>query len=255
MRLGRGSSISGLLLLALCQSATLASAQLPYDWQWVCRNVPAAAEVCRAAPTDWTNIIPYHMEQRSAVFPKVTGPHTVDAEILIEMLGVANHAAINALQLTILRSDGLKGAAAVFLRRPMSGEKGPQGAPLPVTRLIIYDPEWARTANAEYYLVLGHEVGHHFCGHTLENANTSPLEGELEADRFSGAAIRSFEVYHGKSFIDDALRAAARRYSEAGSRTHPPRARRIEAIQVGYRQGWPCGNLAPPQRGFTQQPR
>jgi hypothetical protein len=178
----------------------------------------------------------------------------VDAEIFVEMIGIPNLAAVSALQLTILRSQDFRNAAALHLVKPLPGDRGPQG-PLSVKRLIIYDPEWARTASAEFYLVLGHEAGHHFCGHTIGRTQASPQETELEADRFSGAAIRGFEAYHGKAFIDAALKAAAEKYSERGSRSHPPKAERLEAIRSGYSQGWPCGSLAPAQRGFTRQPR
>lgn len=262
MQLPPRSKTLGILSVGLGLSATAAPAQPAYDWDWVCRNVPAAADVCRASGKGRTpeilkigkDAMAFHADKFVGGFAAVTGPEVPDAEIFVEMIGMPNLAAVSALQLTILRSRGFKNAAALYLSEPLPGERGPQG-PLKVKRLIVYDPEWARTANAEFYLVLGHEAGHHFCGHTLGKVQASPHEMELEADRFSGAAIKSFEVYHGKNFIDGALKAAADKYSEHGSRSHPPKARRIDAILSGYKQGWPCGNLAPAQRGFTRQQR
>ena len=64
-----------------------------------------------------------------------------------------------------------------------------------------------------------------------------------------------FEIYHGKAFLDGALKAADRLYSVEGSRSHPPRAARVEAVLVGYKSGSPCGNLAPAIRGYSPQAR
>jgi hypothetical protein len=163
-----------------------------------------------------------------------------DAEIFVELLGLQNLGKINELKLTIGRSSGFKNAVALF-------HNG--------SRMIIHDPEWARVAAVEFYLVLGHEAGHHLCGHTVAGAERTPQEAELEADRFSGAAIKRFEVYHGRTLFDDALKAASRLYSEGGSRSHPPRAARLDAIKAGYQSGSPCGNLAPAIRGFSPRPR
>lgn len=172
---------------------------------------------------------------------RLEGPVTFDAEIFVELVGVTNAAKINALRLQIRRSLGLRNAAALFFNN---------------YRTIVYDPDWAKSVSGEFYLVLGHEAGHHFCGHTVGSVKANPFERELEADRFSGASIRHFEVYHGQSFIGQALAAAREKYSESGDSIHPHRAMRIEAIEKGYREGSPCGGLAPViERGFTAGPR
>jgi hypothetical protein len=168
---------------------------------------------------------------------RLEAPVVFDVEIFVELVGLPNIAKINALRLQIRRSLGLRNAAAVFFND---------------YRTIVYDPDWAKSVSAEFYLVLGHEAGHHFCGHTVGSVKANPFERELEADRFSGASIRRFEVYHGRSFINEALATAREKYSESGNSIYPPRAMRIEAIERGYREGSPCGGLAPVlERGYT----
>lgn len=196
----------------------------------------------------------FHPEKFSAGCKDATLSPVIDFEILVEMIGIPNVAALNALQLTVLRSTGFKNATAVLLPEPLPGEQGPRGPT--VKRLIVYDPEWVKAAPAEAYLVLGHEAGHHFCGHDVRTLDLTTLpKRELEADRFSGAAIKRFEVYHGRAFLTDALKAAARLYSATGSHSHPPRAERLKAILLGYNSDSPCGNLASGIRGFSPQPR
>lgn len=163
-----------------------------------------------------------------------------DAQIFVELVGLPNIPKVNELKLTIGRSSGFKNAVALF-----------HGG----SRMIIHDPQWAKSDTPEFYLVLGHEAGHHFCRHILEQDPTNMKNLELEADRFSGASIKRFEVYHGKVFLNDALAAAARLYSETGSRSHPPRTTRLEAIKLGYNSGSPCGNLIDGIRGFAPKQR
>jgi Zn-dependent protease with chaperone function len=182
----------------------------------------------------------FHAEKSLGGGVEATPSPATDSEIFVEMIGLPNTPKINELNLTIYRSIGYNNAAACF-----QDER----------RTIVYDPAWAKTATVEAYLVLAHEAGHHFCGHTLGTIRTTPREAELEADLFSGASIKRFEVYHGKAFLEDALKAAGRLYSEAGSRSHPPRAARIEAIVQGYNSNSPCGNLAAGIRGYSRQPR
>ena len=148
----------------------------------------------------------------------------MDSEIFIELVGLQDIHKINDLKLTIGRTIDFNNAVALFHN----------GA-----RMIILDPQWAKSSTAEYYLVLGHEAGHHFCGHTIGSSERSPQESELEADRFSVASIKRFKVYHDKKFLDEALKAANRLYSASGSRSHPPRAVRVEAIMLGYKAGSP----------------
>jgi hypothetical protein len=226
-----------------------ALAQQNYTFEEACRRAGMTTGACapksqQAQSAMCTNFgrKAFHAEDYSGSgCTKVTLSPVLDAELFIEMVGIPNASKINELGLTIGRSAGLKNAAAFF------HDDG--------SRWITYDPEWAKAATAEAYLVLGHEAGHHFCGHTLASAKIGPKERELEADRFAGASIKRFEIYHGKAFLDGALRAAERLYSVEGSRSHPPRAARLGAVAVGYKSGSPCGGLAPAIRGFSPQPR
>ncbi|THD68136.1 MAG: hypothetical protein E7813_11585 [Bradyrhizobium sp.] len=86
-------------------------------------------------------------------------------------------------------------------------------------------------------LVMGHELGHHVCGHTSGTMTQNPWTKELEADTFSGMTIRagSFGLN-----LNDALLYAAQLFSPGGSTTHPPLAMRINAIVDGYNNGSPC---------------
>lgn len=232
----------------------LAAAQQHYSFEEACRNAgwtdgpcaPKQQQGQRTKPQQGQRIgcVPlvgnaFHAEKVSVPCVETSLSPVLDAEIFVELIGLQNLPKLNDLKLTIGRSSGLNNAIATFH----------QGS-----RIIILDPEWSRSG-AEAYLVIGHEAGHHFCGHTLKNVELSPQHKELEADRFSGASIRRFESYHGRPFLQDALRAAERLYSPAGSRSHPPRPARIEAILLGYNSDSPCGNLASGIRGFSPQRR
>ena len=154
-----------------------------------------------------------------------------DIEIFIELIGIPNVAKINELKLQIRRTKapGLDDALAFEGRG---------------CRSIIFDPYWASGDTPAFYLSLAHEAGHHFCGHTVGKGGTNSLERELEADEFSGASIRRYEIYHGRSFIDQVYAAALAKYPEQ-SPMYPPRALRLAAIKRGYEHGSHCGNLAP----------
>ncbi len=169
---------------------------------------------------------------------KIEKPVVSDVEIFVELIGIPNFEKINALRLQIVRSAGLKNAAAYF----------GQGY-----RSIVYDPVWAASTTGEFYLALSHEAGHHFCGHV---GGPQSAQNELEADRFGGASIKRFETYHNRKFFEAVLAAAATRYPENGSAFYPSRASRLEALRKGYEQGSPCGNLAPvEQAGYSQGAR
>ena len=182
----------------------------------------------------------FHAEKFDGGCIETTLSPSLDSEIFVELVGLPNINIINELQLTIGRGTNFKNAVALFYNK---------------SRMIIHDPQWAKSSTAEFYLVLGHEAGHHFCGHVLGQDPLAIKRQELEADRFSGASIKRFEVYHGKAFLGDALKAAGRLYAASGSRSHPPQETRIDAIMLGYNSGSPCGNLAPPIRGFSPNPR
>ena len=226
-----------------------ALAQRHYTFEEACRNAGMTTGAC--APKDQQPQVSICANLGRSAFhaadysgsgcTKVTLSPVLDVELFVEMVGIPNAGKINELRLSIGRSADLKNAAAFFHDDGM--------------RWITYDPVWAKAATAEAYLMLGHEAGHDFCGHTLASAKVGPKERELEADRFAGASIKRFEVYHGKAFLDGALKAAERLFSLDGSRSHPPRSARLEAVMAGYKTGSPCGNLAPAIRGFSPQPR
>jgi hypothetical protein len=160
---------------------------------------------------------------------------TSDAEILVELVGLPNVSKLNAQRLHIRRVLGLNYACAL----PQAGGYA----------TIAYDPDWAAGDTAGFYLALGHEAGHHFCGHFVSDARGTWSQKELEADQFGGAAVKRFETYHSRSFFSQVYAAAIAKYPEQGSPLHPPRALRLAAIKLGYEQGSPCGDFAPVLEG------
>ena len=99
----------------------------------------------------------------------------------------------------------------------------------------------------DFVLVIGHEIGHHVCGHTLEMMRSDHVRMELEADEYSGAAFRaSIEGTLGargkaRDYTNDLVRAGQKVFSMQGSASHPPQEMRISAILKGYRTGkYPC---------------
>lgn len=76
--------------------------------------------------------------------------------------------------------------------------------------------------------VIAHEIGHHLANHVYLD-EISPHGQELEADHFAGAAVARL----GGS-LDQAL-AWTPIASETGSKSHPPRRQRIEAVAQGWR--------------------
>jgi hypothetical protein len=232
-------------LLLLC--SRIATAQQYYSFEEACRLGGQTTGACAPNSQREQNLGcikcdggAFHAEKVSEGCIKTTLSPVIDSELFVELMGLGNINSINALQLTIGRTANYNNAVACFHD---------------ASRMIIFDPKWAKSATAESYLVLGHEAGHHFCGHLLEQDPIRIREQELEADRFSGASIKRFEGYHSKSFLNDAITAANSMYSLLGKRSHPPRAARIEAIMLGYNSGSPCGDLAPGTPGFTAQPR
>src|SRR5262245_6407287 len=101
--------------------------------------------------------------------------------------------------------------------------------------------------------VMGHELGHHICGHTAVSHTNAPWADELEADQFAGLTIRENEKQGGGwgLTLNDALGYARELLSGGGpGTTHPPLAQRINAILEGYRIGSPCvGRDVPPIPG------
>jgi hypothetical protein len=182
------------------------------------------------------NAFAFHEEKFHELNFELEPPVTSDAEILVELIGPPNVEKINALHVQIRRVAGLNNAASLEANG---------------YRTIAYDPDWAAGDTPGFYLVLGHEAGHLFCGHTPAQASTNRMQIELESDQFGGASIKRLEIYQNRSLFGQVFSAALTKYPEQGSSIYPPRSLRLEALRSGYEQGSPCGNLAPvEQSGF-----
>lgn len=109
-------------------------------------------------------------------------------------------------------------------------------------RLIVYDRKrfhWdSEPARWEDVTILAHEIGHHLNGHTLASER-SAWAIELKADQFAGFAISRL----GGSLVQ--AQSVYRHASEAGSKTHPPRAQRLAAIEAGWRHSEALKNQEP----------
>lgn len=78
--------------------------------------------------------------------------------------------------------------------------------------------------------IMAHEIGHHLSGHTITPGGSQPPI-ELEADKFSG-----FVLYKMGAQLSDAQKALITLVPEADGATHPGRAKRVAAIQDGWKQ-------------------
>lgn len=101
-------------------------------------------------------------------------------------------------------------------------------------RLIVYDPSFINKLNNVTKTdwgalsILAHEIGHHLQGHTIKQGG-SEHEKELEADEFSG-----FVMYQMGAKLKEAQTAIASLTTEYTTSTHPPRSKRLKAIERGY---------------------
>lgn len=101
-------------------------------------------------------------------------------------------------------------------------------------RYILYSRtfmnDMKRTTNNDWAAlsIMAHEIGHHLQGHTLQAGGSRPSI-ELEADKFSGGVLQKL----GAS-LEDAQIAMRVLGSEHGSRTHPAKRDRLEAIAAGW---------------------
>jgi hypothetical protein len=223
-------------------------AQQYYSFEEACRMAGRTTGACAPKSQQETSLDcrkiasnAFHPEKFSGGRCKeVTLSPVIDVEVFVEMIGLPNISQINNMKMMIGHSVGYNNAAATFYED---------------NRIIIFDPQWAKSATAETYLILGHEAGHHFCGHPLNGDPIGQKKRELEADTFSGAAIKRFEEYHGRPFLQEAMKAAIRLYTGSESGSHPSPAARLEAVKLGYNSGSPCGNLSAGVRGYTAGPR
>jgi hypothetical protein len=97
---------------------------------------------------------------------------------------------------------------------------------------IIYDNTWLnelskRTTNWAAVGVLAHEIAHFQLDHEVKGGGSRP-EWELEADRFLG-----FQLAKMGATLKQA-QSCFQKASVRGSRTHPPKAARLEAVEIGW---------------------
>ncbi len=101
-------------------------------------------------------------------------------------------------------------------------------------RYVIYDSKWFtfETNKVGWYalFILAHEIGNHINGHT-HGFEPSRHQAELDDDRFGGWIVARLG-----GRLDQAL-SFMPYLSEAGSLTHPPRTKRIEATIAGWKSG------------------
>jgi hypothetical protein len=124
---------------------------------------------------------------------------------------------------------------------------------------VVYDRQryillgnWGGDSGGDFttneMLIFGHELGHHFCGHTIGIAPESSWDRELEADRFAGAAANALSRSSGQWKYELAnlnyqtvMDAANNVYGPMiSSQSHPPANLRIAAVQDGWLKGSPC---------------
>lgn len=110
-------------------------------------------------------------------------------------------------------------------------------------RYILYNPNFIkqidRAAGNDWasISILAHEIGHHVKGHVFASHGGSSHANELEADEFSGLAMRRL----GAS-LEDAQVAMRMISANRASATHPAKPDRLEAIARGWNAGTPVRN-------------
>lgn len=101
-------------------------------------------------------------------------------------------------------------------------------------RIIVYDPaliDRVRSPSRSHWSavsIFAHEIGHHLAGHLTHSVGDPQLE--LEADQFSGHVL-----YRMGASLEEAQSAILEFVAEGGSRTHPSRSLRLDAIAEGWR--------------------
>jgi hypothetical protein len=102
-------------------------------------------------------------------------------------------------------------------------------------RFILYNQQfvnWLFRVTRNKWAVatlLAHELGHHLNGHTINRKKGSRPEVELEADEFAG-----FVLYRLGASLPQAQEVMKYIATQEGSRTHPGRAARMEAVKKGW---------------------
>lgn len=80
--------------------------------------------------------------------------------------------------------------------------------------------------------ILAHEIAHHLLGHTLDPGKISPGD-ELACDKYSGFILQRMGASD-----QDAIAAIKVAGSVFGTRTHPPKYARVEAILQGWMESY-----------------
>ena len=118
-------------------------------------------------------------------------------------------------------------------------------------RVIAFNPDFIQTSQRltggdpwAPVSIMAHEIGHHLSGHTITSGGSRP-DIELEADKFSG-----YVLYRMGATQDAATKAIMALVGEQGSRTHPGRDERADAIRQGWAEacrqaGGNCSATAP----------
>jgi tetratricopeptide (TPR) repeat protein len=105
-------------------------------------------------------------------------------------------------------------------------------------RYIIIDKSWVQSYNSQDWFVqsiIAHEIGHHLCGHSIQNTSLSleqRRQRELEADRFAGYLLKTLNCTLNQA-LTGINRLIPSEMSDLNS-THPSRSKRINALTSGY---------------------
>lgn len=97
-------------------------------------------------------------------------------------------------------------------------------------------------------VVLGHEIGHHVCGHASGRLAGQGWEKELEADRYGGMLLRQMFDQgliagwndNPEEFLNVVANGMAADFYGVGGVTHPPADLRTQAIREGFYIGSNC---------------
>ena len=82
------------------------------------------------------------------------------------------------------------------------------------------------------YCVMAHEIGHHLANHDMEEVNPSRRKlMEIQSDKFAGGIL-----YRLGATLPQAQAGILLYTDEVGSKTHPPKSARLEAVASGWKQ-------------------
>lgn len=104
-------------------------------------------------------------------------------------------------------------------------------------RFIVYDDllfdEITNKTNSDWgvFIVLAHELGHHLNGHIIYGGGSQPFK-ELQSDEFAG-----FALARAGGDLNAAKVAFRSIMGVEGSKTHPPLAERLVALDKGFQRG------------------